>query len=172
MNAVLATDAHVFVDYDRSLIAFRDRLHRADRRAHGKLAVHAAIARPDRGKTLENRRLHGDPVGSRDFVDARSRMVIPIFAGMYALPATNALRGVEENGSWLAVEKCSRRDQRSVLFTHRADSISRIPRDQAVPALSKRTTGDVGGSLVKLAVFHKRAANLGACLLDRRKWRV
>src|SRR5262245_24717027 len=134
MNAVLATDAHVFVDYDRPLIAFRDRLHRAYRAAQGKLAVHAAIARPDRRKTFENRRLHGDPVRSRDFVDARSRMVIPIFAGMYALPATNAFRRVKENGSWIAVEKCSRRDQRSVLFTHRAHSIARIRRDQAVPA--------------------------------------
>ena len=35
-----------------------------------------------------------------------------------------------------------------------------------------RRASDVGGSLVKLGVFHKRAANLDARLLDRREWCV
>src|SRR5918994_1741669 len=48
MDAVLASDAHFLVDDDGAFFVFRDRFHRANRRAGGKVAVHAAVARPKR----------------------------------------------------------------------------------------------------------------------------
>src|SRR5580765_222662 len=62
VNAVFAADADILVDDHRAFFVFGDRLDRTYGGAGGEGAVHAAIARPQRRKPFQDRRLHGDPV--------------------------------------------------------------------------------------------------------------
>ena len=48
MDAVLATDASLFVDDHRAFFVFRNRFHRTNRGTCRKRTMHAAIARPER----------------------------------------------------------------------------------------------------------------------------
>ena len=62
VDAILTTDADLWIDDDRAFLVFGDGFHRADGGAGRKVAVHTTIPRPKRRKPFEHRRLYRDPV--------------------------------------------------------------------------------------------------------------
>ena len=105
MDAVFASDARGRIDDNRSFFILGDRFDRTYGRAGGEVAVHTAIARPNRRKPFEDWRFHRDPGCRRQLIKACAIVLVPIFAGLDAMTAADALGRIEKNTAWLTVEQ-------------------------------------------------------------------
>ena len=95
VDAIFTTDASLLVDDHRSFFILCDRFNGTDGGAGRKVTMHAAIAGPERGESFEHWRLHGDPVGARQFVERCAWVIVPILAGLHAVAAADALGRIE-----------------------------------------------------------------------------
>ena len=95
VDAIFTTDASLLVDDHRSFFILCDCFNGADGGAGRKVTMHAAVAGPEGGESFEHRRLHGDPVGARQFVERRAWVIVPILAGLHTVTAADAFRRIE-----------------------------------------------------------------------------